>query len=92
MSEYRVIAKAKVSKCPFVKTGAKIIIEGPLVNLSETDSLCATALAAINYSLYMMKKAKNPKEFGKDDVYTVQCPDPETGVIFEISRILISSS
>ncbi len=91
MPEYRVTAKVKISKCPFVKVGDKIVIEGPLVNLSETDSLCATALAAINYSLYMMKKAKDPKEFGKDDVYTVQCPDPETGVIFEISRILISS-
>jgi len=44
------------------------------------------ALGAIQYSLYMMGRAKDPKDFGRDDVYTLQCPDPETRVIFEISR------
>ena len=86
MAKYRVIAKAKDSKCPHVKVGDKIVIDGPMVNLKETDSLCATALGAINYSLFMMKNAKDPKDFGREDVYTLQCPDPETRVIFEISR------
>ena len=73
------IAKAKDSKCPYVN-------EGTIVNLKETDSLCAAALGAIQYSLFMMGKAKDPKDFGREDVYTLQCPDPETRVIFEISR------
>jgi uncharacterized repeat protein (TIGR04076 family) len=34
----------------------------------------------------MMGRAQDPKDFGRDDVYTLQCPDPETRVIFEISR------
>ena len=89
MPKYRVIVKAKISNCSHVKVGDNIVIDGPLVNLKETDSLCATALGAINYSLYMMKQAKDPKDFGRDDVYTLQCPDPENGVIFEVSRELI---
>jgi uncharacterized repeat protein (TIGR04076 family) len=37
----------------------------------------------------MMGKTNDPKDFGRQDVYTLQCPDPETRVIFEISRELI---
>ncbi len=86
MAKYKVIARAKDTKCPLVKQGDKIVIEGTMVNLRETDSLCAVALGAIQYSLFMMGKAEDPKDFGRQDVYTLQCPDPETRVIFEISR------
>jgi uncharacterized repeat protein (TIGR04076 family) len=86
VSKYKVIAKAKESKCPHVQVGDQVVIEGTMVNLKETTSLCAVALGAIQYSLYMMGKAKDPKDFGREDVYTLQCPDPETRVIFEISR------
>jgi uncharacterized repeat protein (TIGR04076 family) len=84
-----VIAKAKDSKCPYVNEGEQFVIEGTIVNLKETDSLCAVALGAIQYPLFMMGKAKDPKHFGRDDVYTPQCPDPETRVIFKISRRII---
>jgi uncharacterized repeat protein (TIGR04076 family) len=90
MTKYKVIAKAKESKCPHVKEGDKMVIEGTMVNLQETDSLCAVALGAIHYSLFMMGKADDPRDFGRQDVYTLQCPDPETRVIFEISRELMS--
>jgi len=86
MAKYKVIAKAKESGCPHVKVGDQFVIEGTMVNLKETTSLCAVALGAIQYSLYMMGRAQDPKDFGRDDVYTLQCPDPETRVIFEISR------
>ena len=89
MAKYKVTAQAKESKCPHVKEGDKIVIEGTMVNLQETDSLCAVALGAIQYSLFMMGKAKDPRDFGRQDVYTLQCPDPETKVIFEISRQVI---
>jgi len=89
MAKYKVIATAKDSKCPYVKQGDKFVIEGTMVNLKETDSLCTVALGAIQYSLFMMGKAKDPKDFGREDVYTLQCPDPETRVMFEISRKLI---
>lgn len=91
MPKYKVIARAKDSKCPQVKEGDRIVIEGTMVNLQETTSLCAVALGAIQYSLYMMGKAKDPKDFGREDVYTLQCPDPETRVIFEISREVLEN-
>jgi uncharacterized repeat protein (TIGR04076 family) len=90
MIKYKVIAKAKESKCPHVKEGDRMVIEGTMVNLKETDSLCAVALGAIQYSLFMMGKAGDPRDFGRQDVYTLQCPDPETRVIFEITRELIN--
>ncbi|RPJ41925.1 MAG: TIGR04076 family protein, partial [Deltaproteobacteria bacterium] len=83
MAKYKVIAKAKESGCPHVKVGDQFVIEGTMVNLQETTSLCAVALGAIQYSLYMMGRAQDPKDFGREDVYTLQCPDPETRVIFE---------
>ena len=86
MAKYKVIAKAKDSKCSYVKEGDRMVIEGTMVNLKETDSLCAVALGAIQYSLFIMGKANDPKDFGRQDVYTLQCPDPETRVIFEITR------
>jgi len=86
MTQYKVIARAKDSRCPYVKVGDKMVIEGTMVNLKETTSLCTVALGAIQYSLFMMGKANDPKDFGREDVYTLQCPDPETRVIFEISR------
>ena len=89
MPKYKVTALAKDSRCPHVKNGDKMVIEGTMVNLGETDSLCAVALGAIQYSLFMMGKAKKPQDFGRQDVYTLQCPDPETRVIFEISRTLV---
>lgn len=91
MAKYKVIARAKDSKCSHVKEGDQIVIEGTMVNLRETTSLCAVALGAIQYSLYMMGKAKEPKDFGREDVYTLQCPDPETRVIFEISREVLEN-
>ena len=86
MKKYKVVATAKDSKCSHVKVGDKMVIEGTMVNLKETDSLCAVALGAIQYSLFMMGKAGDPRDFGREDTYTLQCPDPETRVIFEISR------
>jgi uncharacterized repeat protein (TIGR04076 family) len=89
MAKYKVVARAKDSKCAFVKEGDKMVIEGTMVNLKETDSLCTVALGAIQYSLFMMGKAEDPRDFGREDVYTLQCPDPDTRVIFEISRKLM---
>lgn len=86
MPKYKVIARAKDSQCPAVHVGDQIVIEGNMVNLQESKNVCAVALSAIQYSLFMMGKANDPKDFGRDQVYTLQCPDPDTRVIFEISR------
>ncbi|NIQ38662.1 MAG: TIGR04076 family protein [Proteobacteria bacterium] len=86
MAKYKVIVTAKDSKCPLVKQGDKFVIRGTMLDMRETDSLCTVALGAINYSLYMMANADDPKSYGRDEVYCLQCPDPETRVIFEVSR------
>lgn len=89
MAKYKVIARAKESKCRNVKVGDRIVLEGTMLNLEESRGVCAVALGAIQYSLFMMGKAENPADFGREEVYTLQCPDPETRVIFEISRKLL---
>ena len=86
MAKYKVIARAKDSQCPMVKVGDRIVIENNMLNLNESKNVCVVALGAIQYSLFMMGKAKDPKEFGRDQVYTLQCPDPDTRVIYEITR------
>jgi uncharacterized repeat protein (TIGR04076 family) len=86
MAKYRVVAEAKDSRCPFVKVGDRIVLEGTMVDLQETTSICAVALSAIQYSLFMMGKADSPSDYGRPDVYELQCPDPEERVIFQISR------
>ena len=86
MAKYKVIARAKDSQCPMVKVGDRVVIENNMLNLNESKNVCVVALGAIQYSLFMMGKANDPKDFGRDQVYTLQCPDPDTRVIYEISR------
>jgi uncharacterized repeat protein (TIGR04076 family) len=52
----------------------------------ETTKACVVALSAIQYSLFMMGKADDPRDFGREDVYEPQCPDPGCRVIFTIHR------
>ncbi len=86
MTQYRVIAEAKDSRCPLVKVGDRMVIEGTMVDLEKTTSLCTVALGAIQYSLFMMGKADDPARFGRADTYDLQCPDPNERVIFQITR------
>ena len=86
MPKYKVVAKAKDSQCSLVKVGDLMVIENNMLNLEESRKVCVVALSAIQYSLFMMGKAKDPKDFGRDQVYTLQCPDPDNRVIFEITR------
>ena len=86
MAKYKVIARAKDSQCALVKVGDQIVIENNMLNLQESKNVCVVALGAIQYSLFMMGKARDPKDFGRDQVYSLQCPDPDTRVIFEITR------
>lgn len=89
MAKYKVIATAKDTKCRRVKVGDKIVIENNMLNLEESRNVCVVALSAIQYSLFMMGKAGDPKDFGRDHTYTLQCPDPDTRVIYEITRTVL---
>jgi hypothetical protein len=54
IAKYKVIAKAKDTKCSWVKIGDKIVIENNMLNLEESKNVCVVALSAIQYSLFMM--------------------------------------
>ncbi len=84
--DYRVTAEAIDSKCSFVRAGDRIVIEGTMIDLERSTAVCAVALSAIQYSLFMMGKADDPRNYGRDNVYTLQCPDPEERVVFQITR------
>ena len=75
MAKYRVIVKAKESNCPHVKRGDKFVVENNMLVLDQCDNVCVVALSTIQYSLYMMQKVDDPKIFGRDEVYCLQCPD-----------------
>jgi len=86
VTRYRVIAEVKESRCPFVGVGDRMVVEGTMLNLMETTSACVVALSAIQYSLFMMGKAGHPRDFGREDVYELQCPDATDRVVFAIRR------
>jgi uncharacterized repeat protein (TIGR04076 family) len=86
MASYRVIAEAKESRCPFVGVGDRMVVEGTMVNMDQTTSICTVALSAIQYSLFMMGKAQDTREYGRPEVYELQCPDPNDRVVFQVSR------
>jgi len=50
-----------------------------MLNMAETTNVCVVALSAIQYSLFMMGRADDPRDFGREDVYQLQCPDEATG-------------
>ena len=91
MAPYQVIAEVKDSRCPFVSVGDRMVVEGTMLNLAETTSACVVALSAIQYSLFMMGKADDPHDFGREDSYELQCPDATERVVFEIHREPLSA-
>ena len=92
MSQYRVIAEAIDSRCSFVNVGDRVVVEGTMLNMAETTNVCVVALSAIQYSLFMMGRADDPRDFGREDVYQLQCPDQADRVIFQIHREPLLSS
>jgi len=45
-------------------------------NLNESKNVCVVALSAIQYSLFMMGKAKDPKDFWRDQSLHPPVPGP----------------
>ncbi|NJE43061.1 TIGR04076 family protein [Thermococcus sp. GR6] len=82
-------------KCPVFRSGDKIVIDGPTINLEETDALCTHALASLLPYIVALRKGIKPKELGlgRGEKAYVQCLDPgppytDGGtVIFEITVV-----
>ncbi len=79
--------------CPVFKRGNKIVIDGPKINLNETDAVCTHAFASLMPYVVALRKGIKPSELGlgKGEKAYVQCLDPgppytDGGtVIFEIT-------
>jgi uncharacterized repeat protein (TIGR04076 family) len=69
-----------------------MVVEGTMLNMAETTNVCVVALSAIQYSLFMMGRADDPRDFGREDVYQLQCPDRAERVVFQIRREPLLSS
>lgn len=54
------------------------MIDGPTINLEETDAVCTHALASLLPYIVVLRKGIKPKELGlgKGEKAYVQCPDP----------------
>jgi len=82
-------------KCPVFKRGDRIVIEGPKINLEETDAICTHAFASLLPYIVALRKGIKPRELGlgRGEKAYIQCLDPgppytEGGtVIFEITVV-----
>ncbi len=82
-------------KCPVFRMGDRIVIEGPAINLEETDAVCTHALASLLPYIVALRKGIKPSELGlgRGEKAYVQCLDPgppytDGGtVIFEITVV-----
>lgn len=93
----RLIIKAVEIKgrCPVFKVRDKVVIEGPQVNLEETDAICTHAFASFLPYIVALRKGIKASEIGlgKGEKAYVQCLDPgppytDGGtVIFEITVV-----
>ncbi|GAB6100805.1 TIGR04076 family protein [Thermococcus atlanticus] len=82
-------------KCPVFKRGDRIVIEGPKINLEETDAICTHAFASLLPYIVALRKGIKPRELGlgRGEKAYIQCLDPgppytDGGtVIFEITVV-----
>jgi uncharacterized repeat protein (TIGR04076 family) len=94
----RIVIRVKEIRgnCVVFKGGEKIVIEGPEVNLKETDRICIHALPSLLHYVVALREGIDPvklglaKEGNKAKAY-IQCVDPGKPytnggtVIFEVS-------
>ncbi|CAD5245339.1 TIGR04076 family protein [Thermococcus camini] len=82
-------------KCPVFRLGDRIVVEGPRVNLEETDAICTHAFSSLLPYIVALRKGIKPGELGlgRGEKAYVQCLDPgppytDGGtVIFEITVV-----
>jgi uncharacterized repeat protein (TIGR04076 family) len=98
-SPKKLIIKAVKIKgnCPVFKIGDEIVIEGPEINLEESDKVCVHALFSLGTFIVALREGINPQSLGltKDNNNKAyyQCQDPgppytDGGtVIFEVTQV-----
>ncbi|MEM2122016.1 MAG: TIGR04076 family protein [Candidatus Bathyarchaeia archaeon] len=95
MGKLIIRVKEVKGNCAVFKGGERIVIEGPEVNLKETDKICIHALAPLLHYLVALREGVNPLELGlskEGEKAYIQCLDPggpyTSGgtVVFEVWR------
>ena len=98
-TQNKLIIKAVEIKgnCPVYSIGDKTVIEGPEINLQQSDKVCVHALFSLGTFIVALREGINPQSLGltKDDDNKAyyQCLDPgppytEGGtVIFEVTKL-----
>lgn len=84
--------------CPVFKKGDKIVIDGPKIDLTESDAVCIHALTNLATVLVALREGVSPYKIGlakneKDKKAYYQCFDPGPPytnggtVLFEVERV-----
>jgi len=79
----RVIIKVKEIRgnCAVYKGGEKIIVEGPEINLKETDKICIHALPSLLHYVVALREDVDPVKLGlakEGSKAYIQCVDQES--------------
>jgi uncharacterized repeat protein (TIGR04076 family) len=65
--------------CPVFKKGDKIIINGPQIDMENTDAMCIHALPSLLHFSLALREGVDPGKLGlskEEGVAYIQCPDP----------------
>ncbi|TXT59454.1 MAG: hypothetical protein BAJALOKI2v1_210055 [Promethearchaeota archaeon] len=95
-----IIKAKKISgNCPVYNVGDQTIIDGPMIDLENSDAVCIHALFSLGPFILALREGINPDELGlansKDIPAHFQCLDPGKPytnggtVLFEVKRKLI---
>ena len=77
----RVVIRVKEIRgnCVVFKGGEKIVIEGPEINLKETDTICIHALPSLLHYVVALREGVDPVRLGlakEGNKAYIQCVDP----------------
>jgi uncharacterized repeat protein (TIGR04076 family) len=65
--------------CPVFKIGDKIIIDGPQIDMENTDAVCIHALPSLLHFCLALREGADPVKLGlstEEGGAYLQCPDP----------------
>lgn len=83
-------------KCAVHSLGDRIVIDGPEIDLKNTDRLCIHALAPILHYAVALREGVEPEKLGltkEGNKAYIHCPDPGEpytdggSVVFEVERV-----
>ena len=87
--------------CPVYKVGDKTVIEGPEINLNESDKVCVHTMSCLGNFIVALGEGLNPQLFGlakeNNKKAYFQCLDPGEPytnggtVIFEVKQVPLKS-